>query len=159
MSDMTRICNKCNRTFPFTSNYFHRSSRRKDGLLTTCKSCQCKATQKWANQPHAKAAKRAYRVKNTACHAEYNRKYRLRNPGYSTENARAWRRNNPDGAIAHNRLWKAIIAGRIIRQSCEICDEPKTHAHHDDYSKPYDVRWLCAKHHGAHHAIRARGTD
>ena len=47
-----------------------------------------------------------------------------------------------------NRIWR----GTMKRLPCEVCGEPKSHAHHHDYSKPIDVRWLCAKHHKeAHH--------
>ena len=46
-----------------------------------------------------------------------------------------------------------IRSGALKRLPCEVCGEPKTHGHHDDYSKPLDVRWLCAKHHKeVHHA-------
>lgn len=41
----------------------------------------------------------------------------------------------------------AIRKGRLVRLPCEKCGEPKTEAHHDDYSKPLEVRWLCRKHH------------
>lgn len=27
----------------------------------------------------------------------------------------------------------------------------KVQAHHDDYSKPLEVRWLCVPHHALHH--------
>ena len=37
------------------------------------------------------------------------------------------------------------------RLPCEVCGERKTHAHHDDYSKPLEVKWLCKKHHDEHH--------
>lgn len=40
----------------------------------------------------------------------------------------------------------------IIRQPCEICGE-KAEAHHDDYNKPLEVRWLCFKHHREWHKI------
>jgi hypothetical protein len=34
---------------------------------------------------------------------------------------------------------------------CEVCKETNVDAHHDDYNKPLDVRWLCKKHHREHH--------
>ena len=50
----------------------------------------------------------------------------------------------------------AIRRGDLIKQPCEVCQEKKVDAHHDDYSKPLSVRWLCRKHHAEHHA-KARG--
>ncbi len=46
---------------------------------------------------------------------------------------------------------KAIQQGRLERQVCEICGDERTHAHHDDYSKPLSVRWLCPRHHQLFH--------
>jgi hypothetical protein len=37
----------------------------------------------------------------------------------------------------------AVRAGRLVRAACETCGATKTQGHHDDYSKPLDVRWLC----------------
>ncbi len=46
----------------------------------------------------------------------------------------------------------AIKKGFLIRKPCEICNtEVDVQAHHDDYSRPLDVRWLCRKHHQEHH--------
>ena len=43
-------------------------------------------------------------------------------------------------------------AGRLItQQPCELCGKAFAHAHHDDYRKPLEVRWLCVKHHGTFH--------
>lgn len=46
-----------------------------------------------------------------------------------------------------------IRTGRLIPQPCEVCGE-KAEAHHDDYSKPLDVRWLCRIHHCALHVAQ-----
>lgn len=34
-----------------------------------------------------------------------------------------------------------------MRKPCEICHDEKTDAHHDDYEKALEVRWLCRLHH------------
>ena len=40
----------------------------------------------------------------------------------------------------------------LDRQPCEVCGAP-AEAHHDDYNKPLEVRWLCFKHHREWHKI------
>lgn len=45
----------------------------------------------------------------------------------------------------------AIRSGQLVKQPCQVCGDPKSQAHHDDYSKPLEVQWLCSKHHGERH--------
>lgn len=44
-----------------------------------------------------------------------------------------------------------VSIGALSRGPCEVCGSPKAHAHHDDYTKPREVRWLCVTHHHALH--------
>ncbi len=47
---------------------------------------------------------------------------------------------------------KKVAQGFLIRMPCEVCQTEKdVQAHHDDYGKPLDVRWLCRRHHREHH--------
>lgn len=42
--------------------------------------------------------------------------------------------------------------GLITRKPCEVCgSSKKINAHHEDYSKPLEVIWLCSRHHGERH--------
>lgn len=73
------------------------------------------------------------------------------------------RRERPEEAAkmrARKKLRRAVQAGRIVRGACEVCAAPNAEAHHADYSKPLDVRWLCSAHHEELHrrsgAPRAR---
>lgn len=54
--------------------------------------------------------------------------------------------------------WKKISEGILVKQPCEICGEIEVEAHHDDYYKALDVRWLCRKHHREHH-LNERNKD
>lgn len=65
---------------------------------------------------------------------------------------REWDRNNPEKRRAHKLVEKAIERGEIIKQPCSVCGEMKAHAHHDDYSRPMDIMWLCPLHHRRRHA-------
>lgn len=54
---------------------------------------------------------------------------------------------------ARTAVSNAIRDGRMQRGECEVggdCRGP-VQAHHDDYSRPLDVRWLCKGHHDQHH--------
>jgi hypothetical protein len=55
---------------------------------------------------------------------------------------------------AHHAVKAAIAEGRLVRPArCETCAEATyAVAHHDDYDKPLDVRWLCRPCHSRHHA-------
>lgn len=64
---------------------------------------------------------------------------------------REWDRNNKEKRRAHKIVENAIVAGHIERLPCERCGDENTHAHHDDYSRPLEVMWLCPKHHKARH--------
>lgn len=59
----------------------------------------------------------------------------------------------PEKISARKKVHYAIKKGKLKRDICEIegCNEIKTFAHHEDYSKPLDVNWLCRKHHRAEH--------
>ena len=59
-----------------------------------------------------------------------------------------------DGVRQHNsrtKLNQAIASGKIVRKPCEVCGEIKSEGHHVDYDLPFDVMWLCKKHHVAEH--------
>jgi hypothetical protein len=53
----------------------------------------------------------------------------------------------------------ALRTGRLVKGPCEAGTDcrGRVTAHHDDYSKPLDVRWLCDGHHGLEHRKEADG--
>lgn len=48
---------------------------------------------------------------------------------------------------AREAVSRAVRAGKLLRAPCEECSAEKAHAHHEDYDKPLEVRWLCPKCH------------
>lgn len=62
-----------------------------------------------------------------------------------------WRKNNPKATWAHQCLRSALKRGLVVQGVCEVCGDPNTEAHHDDYDRPMEVRWLCRRDHKAEH--------
>jgi ribosomal protein S27AE len=104
--------------------------------------------RRWRHKTPEK--QREYREQRKAYHAEYREKNRER------LNAQKRVRAATDAARQkHNarlRVLDAVKSGRLVRQPCETCGAEPTEAHHDDYDKPLEVRWLCSLCHGAEHA-------
>ena len=69
------------------------------------------------------------------------------------ESSRRYKKKYPEKTIAHIAVKKAISRGALVRLPCEVCGNEKSEAHHDDYSKLLEVRWLCSKHHKEHHRM------
>jgi len=71
---------------------------------------------------------------------------RDKNPAYIHGN-RVNNQRLPEIDRCYRKLRTAIESGKIKTLPCEICGNPDSMGHHEDYSKPYDVKWLCRKHH------------
>jgi len=57
---------------------------------------------------------------------------------------------DPAKRRARNLIGAAIRRGKVKRMPCSVCGET-AQAHHKDYAKPYEVKWLCSKHHAETH--------
>lgn len=63
----------------------------------------------------------------------------------------AYRKRFPERRNARDRVYYAIKTGKLNRLPCYKCGNKKSEAHHEDYSKPLDVKWLCKKCHSKEH--------
>jgi hypothetical protein len=52
---------------------------------------------------------------------------------------------------ARSYLHVYVKRGKISKESCVICNNPESEAHHHDYNKPLDVIWFCRECHMEHH--------
>ena len=71
-----------------------------------------------------------------------------------------WRTKNPERVKAQRMVFSAIRNKTLTKRCCEKCGSEKSESHHEDYSKPLEIIWLCKKHHGeADQARRQREKD
>jgi ribosomal protein S27AE len=83
-------------------------------------------------------------------------------PKYNKIPFSEWRKKNPSTGEQKLRdkvrakTLREIKLGRLIRQPCDVCGDILVEAHHDDYLKPLEVRWLCGHHHREHHMMQRR---
>ena len=138
-------CPHCGIQKPTTA--FHIDRYRASGLANWCKPCRRARSRKahlqerHADPEHAAQACRDYR----AAHPEASRQ----------ADHRSYRKKVANGAAqAKRKVRDALRSGMIERCPCEGCGATSNlHAHHDDYSKPLEVRWLCRTCHGRHHRL------
>ena len=132
-----KICRTCNTEKSEID--FGKRKASPDGLSPRCKSCQSNYDKARNKSPHRIELRDRYAQTEGG---------RIRTAKAKSE----WRKRNPKKSKAHNHINRMIRNGKLKKQPCEICGESKVHAHHDDYSKPLEIRWLCSKHHSQWHA-------
>lgn len=128
-------CFKCGESKPLTEFYKH--DQMKDGHVNKCKECNKKDV-------------RDHRTKNIDKIRAYDRD---RGNRQSLEDLQKYRKKYPNKYRARRMVANAIKSKKLFKEPCEMCGKAETvHAHHDDYLKPLNVRWLCATHHHQWHA-------
>lgn len=129
-------CNRCKKTLPLSDFYAH--PRMADGHLNICKEC------------HKLAVRSRYREVGGRPEYERARSKRPARKAAAQGYAQRSRERHPDRYRAHNAVNNALRDGRLQRQPCKVCGNLKAEAHHEDYSKPLSVEWLCFRHHREH---------
>lgn len=149
-------CCRCESIKPLID--FDKCTRRPDGRTSHCKQCHRKPSSKQRHE---------YYMKNRETTLARNRTYRKTDRGKAVTLRvnKAYEKRYPERRRAREIAKWAKQKGDLIVAPCEKCGTEKDiHAHHDNYSKPLEVRWLCRKHHDEHHsdlraAVRALADD
>ena len=136
-----KLCNTCKTEKEVDE--FGKRTASPDGLSPKCKQCQSEYDKGRANQPHRVEARELYAKTEAGKKAGYRAK-------------RKWMENNTVKRAAHIIFGNALRDGKMTRPShCQGCgDKCNPHGHHEDYSKPLDVVWLCPSCHKTVHVLR-----
>lgn len=150
----SKQCRQCGKVQPLDNFYLH--PKMWDGRLNKCHEC-IKLNVRRHRERNIDAI-RAYDRKRglSAKRKRANReRYKNRTPEQIAADWAArkdWRAKNKDRRSAHIAVGNAIRDGKLKRKPCERCGTKKRiRAHHEDYTKPLDVIWLCRKCHGERH--------
>ena len=137
----TRICSKCGQEKLLEE--FDVNKTKPFGRAYRCKECRRKYDKEHSRRERAKDPKKKTQVANWH-HSEHGKKM--------SRLARARRfAVNKEKYKAKEMIERLVNKGVIKRQPCEICGETNGQGHHPDYSKPFEVVWLCQKHHSEFH--------
>lgn len=119
---------------------FYKHPEMTDGHVNKCKKCNKKDVQE-----NYRKRFEQYQIyeRNRYKDPERKKKMYLYNLKRKEKNPRKYK--------SRYKVSNAVRAKKITRKPCEVCGEIKVQAHHSDYRKPLDVKWLCFKHHREQH--------
>ncbi len=146
LSTLLKRCTVCAIELPATLVFFRKGKPGELPLRASCLACE----KEYSRVHRATEAGRMARKKR--------RQNRTKPEKYVYGGAKriasnmAYFKRYPEKKRAANLVYKALKSGKLIRQPCEACGTTsKVQAHHDDYSKPLNVKWLCQRDHLKHH--------
>lgn len=116
-------------------------ARNQTGIMAACKECHNARTMR---------ANRKYRDKRRAQRKRYNDTPERRKAAY--ENTKKMYALYPEHQKARMKVYNAVKAGKLHKLPCSVCGEIKVQAHHNDYTRPLEVLWVCVPHHKIIHS-------
>ncbi len=139
-----KICTKCG--LAKDESEFHRQTTSKDGLKCWCKKCSKKIAHDYYldNQKLIKERASKWKKDNPKRKAESAVKYSIKQ-----------RAEHPERKIARNAVNNALRDGRLKKEPC-LCGKTEVEGHHENYSKPLEIEWMCVKCHITLHSTEAK---
>lgn len=139
-----KICEKCGASEKEAS--FKSKKDTPERHLDFCVPCRAKQRRLEYQKGKGKSA-----------HLKASKKYANSKKGKQSKSR--WREKNPNKLYSHGVVAYRVKTGELVKQPCEFCGSLNVHAHHDDYSKPLEVRWLCPLHHKQWHDENGEGLN
>ena len=136
----SRRCFTCGQVKPLDA--FRVDRRRNMGRAGVCKQCVA-----------VTARQNSRRFRDRHLESERVRERSVARQMYERHRERKLTESRSHNGRTRTALRNAVAAGQIARPStCHECGGAgQIHAHHQDYSKPFDVEWLCSRCHGLRH--------
>ena len=144
----TRPCVRCGAVLPYSE--FAKDRRSPTGHGSRCKRCEAARQREYDSRPENRERKALW---------QRDRYYRKADSGKRRSRYRAthaepsaWDRD-PVKEAARRKFRQAVRAGRLAKpETCEDCgSKSPLHGHHEDYSKPLEVAWVCQPCHSKRH--------
>ena len=107
----------------------------------------------WKNRDKILKERSEYYLKNRECIDKSHIEWAKRNPDkvkiYAQRVRAKWVPKNKHKIECHREVRKAVRKGDLLKpENCSSCNKiGKVNAHHNDYTKPLEVVWLCHKCH------------
>ena len=142
---MTYTCKICGTTSDASDFY--------SGMTSRCKDChKAKVRENRKEKADYYRDYDAKRFREDPKVRARHRRYRKTEAGKASTKASndRWKLANADKRAAHVLLGNAVKSGRAIKPtSCSACavSGVRIEGHHEDYTKPLDVVWLCRQCH------------
>jgi len=155
-----KCCSRCQEEKP--QGDFYRRTKSPDGLAPLCKRCDNARKKRWihANMSRHEEFTQKWKKENPEAQAAIqqraHKKLLERNPRFNSETTQCYRKRYPERDRAHRAVQRAVREGKMVKPNiCECCgkqtESPNLDGHHEDYSKPLEVNWLCRQCHLERH--------
>lgn len=139
-------CSGCHIVKPITEYY-------KSG--GKCKKCVCSrmALERvlFRERVRLRERKRNQKPSRKEKNRQYSQKLRSQDPERAKRYHKTSEARFPERKRAAVAVNNAVRDGRLVKQPCQVCGGLKVEGHHEDYSKPLEVVWLCRRHHMERH--------
>lgn len=136
------LCHRCNLSFSLDG-----MSRDRKRVPVYCKGCKNTMTKNRLDLDRSYI--RAYK-------SDWRKADRIMNPTKYRYQDIMKKIFKPEQISAHNKVSTDLRSpsSTLVRKPCEVCGDPNSQAHHDNYKEQLKVRWLCPVHHSQVHSKR-----